>query len=213
MRLLLQQLRRALQLLLPLMLLALPVVPDAGGRLVHSSHLGYSFAPGVSARAKAGVTALLEHRHDPRPARDRAPAAAKAAAAATEAAATVVVELKLDRSLPNEGFVIQTANPATAASGPSTVVVVVAAASDRGFMLAAGRLRRELRVPHDPGGGAAVGAVGAGAPLALPVPLSLAVSPPAGQIRGTEFTTGMVGISAQCVISCRRAGQCATGCR
>ena len=129
-----------------------------------------AFAPAVSTRARRAVQAVLPRVWSA----EEEPAATTAVSAAV---ATATVELRLDSLLPREGFRIH--------AEPSGSVQLVAS-TDRGFILAAGRLRRELRI-HSSGHG----------PVRLSLPFEVEVSRPAVaqhlQTRGVEFTTAFVG--------------------
>lgn len=115
----------------------------------------YSFAPAISGRARAAVQALLPSAWQQQ----------------STAAVTALIDLRFDSTLPREDFQLQA----------SPEGVHLAASADRGFILGAGRLLRELRVHSS------------GSPIVLPLPFKLELAPPAGQTRGTEFTTAIVG--------------------
>ena len=100
---------------------------------------------------------------------------AAAAAAAPWPAAAAVIGLRVDKELLGEGFRIRTMGSKS---------VQLTASTDRGFILGAGRLLRELRV-HSSG------------TVHLPRPVDITIKPPRGQIRGTQFTTAAVGPVAQ----------------
>jgi hypothetical protein len=127
----------------------------------------YSFDTKISPRTRAAVSAILP--------------SAWAAGGAAQAEQPPRVVLCVDPLLPWEGFHLR-----ADALGAGGVIVELRARSDRGFILGAGRLRRELRI-HSSGRGA----------VRLPLPFEVAVSQPSAaqhqQIRGVEFTTAFVG--------------------
>lgn len=126
----------------------------------------YAFDTEVSARARAAVSGILP--------------SAWATAVATQAELPCIA-LRLNHFLPRGDFRLRA--DALAAGGAR---VELWAGSDRGFILGAGRLRRELRI-HSSGEGA----------VHLPLPFEIEISQPKAaqhqQIRGTEFTTAFVG--------------------
>ena len=94
-----------------------------------------SFAPSVSTRARAAAASILPRAWSrPHPGSGAVP----------------VVKLQHDRTLAHEEFVLRWSSGAANAGA----ALILAASSDRGFVLGAGRLLRELRVHSRVPGGA-----------------------------------------------------------
>ena len=119
------------------------------------------FAPGVSLRVRAAAATIL-------------PAMWTVAKNNSGSPRSNAVALRPDPALGAGAFSLH-------ADGAG---VQLAASSDQGFIMGAGRLLRELRVHSS------------GSPILLPTAaagLRILVAPPAGQFRGPEFTTALVG--------------------